>query len=89
MAIFVKTNGDGDILAFFDTDLVGKPPRGAVEISEADWIECISNQGRRRIVDGAVVEYTPPVPEVVATKPPTKSELKAQLDALSEKIAAL
>lgn len=36
-------------------------PASAVEISDEQWDEFISNNGRRKWVDGQIVEYEPPV----------------------------
>lgn len=62
---YAKLNEIGLPVAFYD-DGVNKIPEGAIDISEADWMECLENQGRRKFVKGVLKEYTPP--------PPTASE---------------
>lgn len=40
-------------------------PSGAVVITVAQWNECLDNQGRRKFIDGQLVEFVPPPPEPV------------------------
>lgn len=39
------------------------PPDGYVELSEDQFNDLYTNQGRRRLVDGEIVAYDPPAPE--------------------------
>lgn len=56
---------EGFPIGFYPDDIwpVGYPD-DAIEISEAQWFEFISNPGRRKFFNGTVVEYVPPVPIV-------------------------
>lgn len=38
-------------------------PASAIEITREQWLECLNNQSRRKMVDGQLVEYVPPPPE--------------------------
>ncbi|MGK9039234.1 hypothetical protein KXS05_02600 [Rhizobium sp. SA279] len=45
---------------FYSREIHGdKIPSEAIEISDGQWLEFISNTGLRKWVDGNVVEYTP------------------------------
>lgn len=54
-------NEAGFPTAFYSTDVHGENiPEDAIALTEAQWREFIENQGRRKWVDGEVVEYAPP-----------------------------
>ncbi|OLP44166.1 DUF4376 domain-containing protein [Rhizobium oryziradicis] len=56
-------NADGLPLAFYDSEINADAlPQDAIEITDDQWLELISHQGRRRFQDGEVVEYQPPAP---------------------------
>lgn len=40
-------------------------PPAAILITEAQWNECLDNQGRRKMVDGQLVEFVLPPPEPI------------------------
>lgn len=40
-------------------------PASAIEITREQWLECLDNQGQRKMVDGQLVEYVPPPPEPI------------------------
>ena len=61
--------------AFYETDINDVIPTEAVEITEDQWVELISNNGQRQYVDGQIVEYTPP--------PPTIEEQREAMPALT------
>ena len=62
-AIFATFDDDGFPTGFYSTILFGDEyPAGAIEITSEQWLEFINNSGRRKWVDGEVVEYTPPPP---------------------------
>ncbi|MFY9141559.1 hypothetical protein [Sulfuricurvum sp.] len=46
-------------VAFYDNSIHKEIPIGAIEITEAQWLECINNQGTRKFVDRVLVEYVP------------------------------
>ncbi|WP_157951542.1 hypothetical protein [Agrobacterium pusense] len=60
-AIFATFADDGFPTGFYSTIVVGDDyPDEAIEITQEQWLEFINNSGRRKWVDGEVVEYTPP-----------------------------
>ncbi len=60
---FATFDDDGFPTGFYSNMLHGNDfPEDAVEISNAQWLEFINNSGRRKWVDGEVVEYVPPPP---------------------------
>nr|WP_278388391.1 hypothetical protein [Brucella intermedia] len=70
MAIYVKTDEQGFPIAFFDTSFYDYDvPSGSIEITNAQHEELLSFQGQRRIVNGQVVEYTPPAAPIVTVLP--------------------
>ncbi|OWK26584.1 hypothetical protein AJ87_05900 [Rhizobium yanglingense] len=58
-----------------------KIPAGAIEITDAQWMEFVSNSGKRRWDNGAVVEYVPPRP------PLTLADYKAAFDGHLDAVA--
>lgn len=76
---FAVFTDDGLPSAFFDPAIHGDNiPAGAVEITDEQWLEFISNTGLRRWLDGNVVEYLPPVVEPQPA-PITKRQLRLTL----------
>lgn len=65
----VVIGAEGLPLAFYSSEIHGgNIPPDAFNITDEQWLECIENPGRRRFVEGALVEYTPaPVPPPVPT----------------------
>lgn len=57
-------------MAFYSDDIHLDIPKEAIEITEDQWLECINNQGQRRLVDGELVEYiyVPTDVEIIAQK---------------------
>ena len=54
-------NEDGFPTAFYSSDIWPEGyPETAVEITVEQWNECLEHMGRRKLVDGQLVEYTPP-----------------------------
>jgi hypothetical protein len=47
--------------AFYSDDIHDNIPTEAIEITDEQWQECISNQGSRRFVDSALATYIAPV----------------------------
>lgn len=43
--------------AFYSDDVHSDIPKEAIEITDEQWLECINNQGQRRLVDSELVEY--------------------------------
>lgn len=60
MTRWAKLNDQGFPIAFGSDDIYPEQPEGTIEITEAQWLECLANQGRRRFEDGVLVEYVPP-----------------------------
>jgi hypothetical protein len=58
---FVRTDENGLPIAFYSLEIHGEDiPPEAVEITIEQWREFLDNPvGRRRLVNGEVVEYTP------------------------------
>jgi hypothetical protein len=54
------TPGDGPSAASTSTPNTAIPST-AIAITEAQWHECIANNGLRQLINGALVAYTPPV----------------------------
>jgi hypothetical protein len=54
-------------------------PAAAVAITEAQWQDCIANNGRRQIVNGVLVVYTPPAPAPVVPETITEHQFIKQL----------
>ena len=66
MKIKATFDEDGFPVSFFPDIIDYKNiPDGAVDITEAQWMDFINNSGRRRWVNGKVVNYTPPPPAPV------------------------
>ena len=56
-------NEDGFPTGFYSSDIWPEGyPDGTVEITVEQWNECLEFQGRRRLVNGQLVEYNPPPP---------------------------
>ncbi|WP_248806041.1 hypothetical protein [Pseudomonas sp. MWU13-2100] len=57
---FAAYDANGDVIAYYD-DIDSPVPGGvtAIEITEAQWLGCISSQGWR-VSDGTLVEPVPP-----------------------------
>ena len=60
MKKFAQFNEQGVPTAFYSDDINTNIPTDAVEITEAQWLEFIENQGRRKWDGSGVVEYVPP-----------------------------
>lgn len=60
MQFYGLFDGQGLPKAFYADDIwpVSKIPSNAVQISESVWREFIGNQGRRKWVNGKIVQYT-------------------------------
>ena len=64
---YATYDADGVITAFYDPAIHGDAiPAGAVELTDAEWQDCIDNPGRRRIdpATGKPVPYDPPPPPI-------------------------
>ncbi|SFJ55260.1 hypothetical protein SAMN04515648_4569 [Phyllobacterium sp. CL33Tsu] len=91
MKIFGVFDEGGLPKAFFNEDVHGykivdglpnpacQIPLEAVEIAEPQWIEFLTNQGRRKMVDGVVVEYVPPPPPPVIPDRVSRRQFRLQL----------
>ncbi|QDM27011.1 hypothetical protein FNL56_13475 [Tardiphaga sp. vice304] len=62
--IFAKLSAAGLPLAFYRSDVndVATIPSECIELSDAQWLEFINNNGLRKWSAGAVVAYEPPAP---------------------------
>lgn len=56
MTIYATIDGSGRPTGFYRDDIHDGVPDGALEISDAQWRECLENQGRRALVGGVLVE---------------------------------
>jgi hypothetical protein len=63
---------------FYSDDIHENIPKGAIAITDEQWLECINNQGARQFVNATLVAYVAPVTieQVQATK---LAEAKAYL----------
>ena len=78
-AIFATFDDDGFPTGFYSTILFGDEyPDDAIEITNEQWLEFINNSGRRKWVDGEVVEYSPPI-EPTPPSPITRRQLRLTL----------
>nr|WP_278437041.1 DUF4376 domain-containing protein [Brucella anthropi] len=65
MTIYAKVDSQGFPTAFFDTSFHDYDvPSDTIEITKAQHEELLSSQGLRRLVNGKVIEFTPPPPVV-------------------------
>lgn len=81
MIIRAEFDGEGFPLGFYPEDIwVSGYPEKAVEITEAQYCELLEFQGLRKLINGEVVEYTPPTPD-----PLTPEELRAFMPPLSRR----
>lgn len=63
-----KFDENGFPIAFYDTNAYDDTsfiPTDTIEITRAQWLDFINNSGRRKWVNGKVVNYTPPAPKPV------------------------
>jgi len=65
MTKYVIINAEDFPIGFYSEDIHDVIPEEAIEITDEQWMECLENQGHRKIIDGQVVGYTPPPPEPV------------------------
>jgi hypothetical protein len=79
MQTFAHFDDAGFPTAFYRTDVwpLENIPIGAVEVTEDQWRDLVDNQGFRKWLNGIVVEFTPPLPEVLPA--PTTAEKLAAL----------
>ena len=66
--IKAKFDKDGFPTAFYDTRAYTDTsfiPDDTIEITEDQWQEFLNNAGRKKWLDGKIVDYTPPAPPVV------------------------
>lgn len=66
-----------DTRAYTDTSFI---PTDAIEITEDQWKEFLNNAGRKKWVDGKIVDYTLPAPPLAEIK----KQLKQQVDMAAE-----
>ncbi|WP_052502951.1 DUF4376 domain-containing protein [Brucella anthropi] len=65
MTIYAQIDPHGFPSAFFDTSFHDyEVPAGAIEITKSQHEELLTFQGLRRLVNGKVIEFTPPPPIV-------------------------
>ena len=76
-AVFARLDATGRPVAFYPVIVHPEPPADAVEISLADWRECLANQGRRRFVDGQLVAIDPPGPSAEDVRTEAERRLRA------------
>lgn len=63
MTKYAIFNADGFPTAFYDPEInVNQIPTNAVEITEAQWLEFINNNGLRKFINESVVVYIPAPP---------------------------
>lgn len=48
---------NGMPIGFYDDTIHSTIPSGAIDITEEQWIDCINNSGKRKFVNGVLVEY--------------------------------
>lgn len=54
---YVILNENGTPSGFYDDTIHHNIPKEAIGISDDQWIECINNSGKRKFVNGSLVEY--------------------------------
>lgn len=69
----------GNIIGFYDDTIHDAIPEPSVKLTDAQWLDCIDNNGRRRIDvnTGTVVEYTPPPPRLSDIQTVVKASIDA------------
>lgn len=72
-------NGNGTPNAFYDSNIHKSIPKEAIEITNDQWIECISHNGKRKFVNGILVEYVY-VPTLNEVKTERLSTIKADYE---------
>lgn len=82
---YATLNSDGLPTGFYAPGIHHTVPQAAVELTDAQWRECLAHQGRRRIVvadDGRVTvePYTPPPPSVAEARAARLAEINAACD---------
>jgi len=68
MAYFTVTDANGFPTAFYSNDPAENGeniPSDALPITDEQWTDLVINQGRRKFIDGNVVEYDPPVVVII------------------------
>ena len=72
---YIYYDSDGNILGFYTDDIHDTIPEPNIAITDEQWQDCLTNQGRRKVdvTTKQIVTCEPPAP--------TKKELLAQLDA--------
>jgi len=73
-------DGNGLPTAFYSPDVHGDDiPTEAIQITEDQWNEFISNNGLRKWADGEVVAYDPPPPPTPTVASVSARQFKLQL----------
>ncbi len=54
---YTTLSENGTPRAFYDDAIHAYIPNGAIEITDDQWLECINNSGKRKFVNGLLVEY--------------------------------
>ncbi|MEW6647177.1 MAG: DUF4376 domain-containing protein [Pseudomonadota bacterium] len=69
----------GEILGYYDNTIHAAIPQPSVELTDAEWQDCIDNNGLRRIdvASKKVVVYTPPLASVADTAATKNAEINA------------
>lgn len=79
--LYASYDNAGNITGFFDTDInpAAQIPAQAIEITEAEWLDCISNQGLRAISPSSksIVTVTPPAISLVALQSSACNQIDA------------
>jgi hypothetical protein len=65
---YVLVNNEGRATAFYDTAVHATIPQGAVEITDEQWQDYLSNQNMKRFVNGQVVTRQKNIEELKAEK---------------------
>jgi hypothetical protein len=61
-------DNEGKASAFYDSDIHPVIPQGAIEVTKEQWQEYLQNQGRRKFVNGQLVEIQKTLEEHRAEK---------------------
>ncbi len=83
MAYFTVVDASGFPTAFYSNDPTengANIPSDALPITDEQWSDLVINQGRRKFIDGNVVEYDPPVVVII---PPSVSARQFKLQLLA------
>jgi hypothetical protein len=87
--IYMTFNDEGFLIGCYNSVAYDPPlegqerseriPRNAIEMTDDQYVELISNQGLRKWVDGQIIVYDPPAPEPITPDRVSRRQFRRQL----------